>query len=207
MKRRILGKAFFDQPTLLVARELIGKFLVHRVRGREHAYLITETEAYDGFRDRASHASRGKTSRNAPMFGRAGVWYIYLIYGMYEMLNIVTRESGYPAAVLIRGVDGLNGPGKLTKALGISRKYNKASATRTNGLWVEERGVRPKKADIRRAARIGVDYAGPMWSKKHWRFVLIKYKESTSGKNELEHGHRHPVAKVVSSGHSGVSRH
>jgi DNA-3-methyladenine glycosylase len=99
-----LGKAFFNRPTPRVARKLLGKFLVRRYRGRELAGMITETEAYDGFADRGSHAHRGKTVRNAPMFGPSGCWYVYFVYGVHWMLNVTTREAGYPAAVLIRGV-------------------------------------------------------------------------------------------------------
>ena len=86
--------------------------------------MITEVEAYDGFADRASHAARGKTPRNAPMWGKAGAWYVYFVYGVHEMLNIVTREEEYPAAVLIRGVEGISGPGRLTKKLAIGRALN-----------------------------------------------------------------------------------
>lgn len=103
MKQLILQQHFFRRPTIRVARELIGKFLVRKWRGREIVGMITEVEAYDGFHDKASHASRGMTARNAPMFGPAGNWYVYFTYGMHWMLNVVTREKGYPAAILIRG--------------------------------------------------------------------------------------------------------
>lgn len=101
--RKILGEGFFERDTVSVAKDLLGKFLVRRIRRKEVALTITEVEVYDGFRDKASHAARGKTARNSIMFGPAGHWYIYFTYGMYWMLNIVTREKGYPAAVLIRG--------------------------------------------------------------------------------------------------------
>ena len=102
MKHTALGKEFFDRPATRVARELISKYLVRRVRGKDIALMITETEAYEGFDDRASHASKGETARNRVMFGEAGIWYVYLVYGMHDMLNIVTGAKGYPAAALIR---------------------------------------------------------------------------------------------------------
>lgn len=171
---KVLTRAFFDRPTAVVARELLGKYLVRRKGGREIAFMITETEAYDGFRDRASHAARGMTDRNSVMFGHPGIWYVYLVYGVHEMLNIVTRERGYPAAVLIRGVARHPGPGKLTKALRIDRTINKKPASRGSGLWIEERGIAVPGKHIRRMPRIGVDYAGHYWRKKKWRFVLFE---------------------------------
>src|SRR3989344_2308826 len=99
---KALPQTFFNRPAPLVARELLGKFLVRRYRKRTDAFIITETEAYEGFHDKASHAHRGQTKRNAPMFGDAGYWYVYFTYGMHWLLNIVTRERGYPSAVLIR---------------------------------------------------------------------------------------------------------
>ena len=137
--------------------------------------MITEVEAYDGPNDLAAHASRGRrTTRNEIMYEVGGVWYIYFVYGMYEMLNIVTREPGYPAAILIRGVLGYNGPGKLTKALGITRAHHGKRAMKSSGLWIEDRGtiIRPK--DIARTPRIGIGYAGEVWTAKPWRFVLKK---------------------------------
>lgn len=173
-KGTVLPRAFFERPTATVARELLGKYLVVRHGdGTVDARMIVETEAYDGFHDRASHASRGETARNGVMFGPPGFWYVYLIYGMYDMLNIVTRERGYPAAVLIRGVEGAEGPGKLTKALGITRtKFNKKSAMKAAGLWIEDRGVCVAPRDIARTPRIGVAYAGEYWAGKEWRFTL-----------------------------------
>jgi DNA-3-methyladenine glycosylase len=171
MSREILKRDFFDRPALTVARELLGKYLVRRVNGSTEAHLITEVEAYDGWQDRASHAHRGETDRNAPMFCAAGRWYVYLCYGMHWMLNIVTGPSGYPAAVLIRGVAGINGPARLTKGLRIGRDQNNCSATRTTGLWIEDRGFHVPRGGIRRAPRVGVDYAGE-WAKKKYRFIL-----------------------------------
>lgn len=170
--RKVLGKSFFARPTLVVAQDLIGKFLVRRAGKFEAAAMITETEAYDGHKDKASHASKGETARNKPMFGNPGRFYVYFVYGMHEMLNVVTRPKGYPAAVLIRGVVGVAGPGKLTKFLKIRRAINNKEAIPENGLWFEDRGVKINKKDIRRMPRIGVSYAGPVWSKKRYRFML-----------------------------------
>ena len=94
--------------------------MVRRSRKKTVAYMITEVEAYCGLEDKAPHAHKGKTKRNEPMFGSADHWYVYLIYGMYQMLNIVTSPKNYPAAILIRGLEGASGPGKLTKKLKIN---------------------------------------------------------------------------------------
>ena len=168
--RQVLGKEFFDRPTLVVAKELLGKYLVRRIGGKEVALQIVETEAYDGVRDLASHSSRGRTARTEVMFGPAGVWYVYFVYGMHEMLNVVTKKDG--AAVLIRGVEGYVGPARLTKFLKIDRSLNLKKADKKSGLWVEDRGVRILPRQINKGPRVGVDYAGP-WAKKDWRFTLL----------------------------------
>lgn len=135
--------------------------------------MITETEAYDGPDDKASHAHRGKTARNEVMFREAGFWYVYLVYGMHHMLNIVTGKKEYPAAVLIRGAGEYDGPGKLAKALRINRQQNGKKAGRLGGLWIEDRGVSISKRRIQKTPRIGVAYAEE-WAKKPYRFVLKK---------------------------------
>ena len=175
MARSILPKHFYTRPTLQVAEELLGKFLVLSKNGKETARMITEVEAYDGFKDKASHASRGLTKRNAPMFEEGGIWYVYFVYGMYDMLNIVTGQKGYPAAVLIRGVEQIAGPGKLTKTLGIARAYNRFSASRRSGLWIENRGFLIPEKHIKKSPRIGVGYAGPVWAGKKYRFFVSDY--------------------------------
>lgn len=166
--KKVLRKNFFEQPTLLVAENLLGKFLVRDNR----AFMITETEAYDGFEDKASHASRGETPRNKVMLREAGVWYVYFVYGMHNMLNIVTGAEGYPAAVLIRGVEEISGPARLTKALGVDRTMNEQTAEPESGLWIEDRGIIVPKNRIEKTSRIGVAYAGEEWASKPWRFVL-----------------------------------
>jgi len=167
----ILTKDFFDRDTVTVARELIGARLVRNVDGRNESLAITETEAYDGPNDLACHASKGKTARTQVLFGPPGTIYVYFVYGMHNMLNIVTGPEEYPAAVLIRGVEGISGPGRLTKALGITRELNDLPLGKTAGLWIEE-GKSVPDASVERTARIGVEYAGPIWSKKPYRFIL-----------------------------------
>lgn len=168
--------------TVAAARALLGARLCRRHEdGAVSRFIVAETEAYDGFEDRASHASRGRTARNAPMFGPSGVWYVYLCYGMHEMLNLVTREQGHPAAILIRGIletdtDGnvlrrVDGPGRTTKALGVHRRdFDGRAATKETGLWLEP-GTDVPDAEVAVTPRIGVDYAGPEWAAMPWRFV------------------------------------
>ena len=132
---------------------------------------IHEVEAYDGEKDLACHASRGKTERTAVMYASGGVWYVYLVYGMYSMLNIVTGVFGYPSAVLIRGAGEVSGPGRLTKTLSIDRRLNDKRATKQTGLWIEDDEFAVPRGAIIRTPRIGVDYAGA-WAKKPYRFLL-----------------------------------
>ena len=180
--KRILDNDFFDWPTLVVARALVGKYLTRRVNGpsttlginKTVALMITETEAYDGERDLACHARSGKTARNAPMFAEAGTIYVYFTYGMHWMLNLVCGEAEYPAAVLIRGVEGVTGPARVTKHMRIDRALNGKKLGRASGLWVEDRGVHIPARHILRTPRIGVAYAGA-WAEKPWRFVLDKH--------------------------------
>jgi DNA-3-methyladenine glycosylase len=188
--RKVLTFDFFARPTAVVAKELLGKFLVRRLGKKRIILMISETEAYDGFKDRGSHASRGKTRRNWPMFGPPGRWYVYFTYGMHWMLNIVTREKDYPAAVLIRSgllftasrklgnlkslknKQRVGGPGRLTKVLKIDGKLSGQSARRGSGLWIEDWGIKIPAAKIKKGPRIGIEYAGAYWAKRHLRFYL-----------------------------------
>ena len=170
--RKVLRQDFFNRNTQKVAEDLLGKYVVRKIGSKEISWMITETEAYDGPNDKASHASRGRTARTEVMFGPPGHFYIYLCYGTLFMLNVVTVPKDYPAAVLIRGVEGYSGPGKLTKALKIDKKLNELLAVPKSGLWFEDRGVVIKKSDIQKTPRVGVAYAGREWSKKKYRFVL-----------------------------------
>ncbi len=137
---KLLRSSFFQKNTLRVAERLLGKYLVRRYGTKTIAELVTDVEAYDGPADLASHAARGKTKRNAPMFLLGGHWYLYFTYGMHWMLNIVTGKAEYPAAVLIRGTAEVNGPARVTRAYYITKhfaeKINARTATKKNGLWL-----------------------------------------------------------------------
>ncbi|MBI2121624.1 MAG: DNA-3-methyladenine glycosylase [Candidatus Sungbacteria bacterium] len=181
----ILITSFFNDSTLRIAPKLLGKFLVRKIGKRRIEGIITEVEAYVGPYDRASHASRGKTPRTEVMFGKPGYWYVYLVYGMHHCLNIITEREGYPAAILIRsvGVEAdprgsirgftqmITGPGRVCKYFKIDKRFNKMSANKKSGLWIEDRGIRISARDIKRGKRIGVDYAGK-WRNKPWRFFF-----------------------------------
>lgn len=181
----VLGPEFFDRRTLTVARQLIGKFLVWRRDGADVAVMITETEAYDGFRDKASHAYRGRTPRNAPMFRGAGTIYVYFTYGMHFMLNLVCGEQRHPAAVLIRGAGEIVGPARLTKALRIDKTLNDRPLGVETGLWVEDRGVRIPPRTIVCTPRIGIDYAED-YVHKPWRFVMVRDTDRRSARGRSQ---------------------
>ncbi len=167
----ILPQEFFARSTLTVARELLGKYLVRRMRGRERAEQINEVEAYIGPHDLACHGRFGCTSRTEVMFGPAGVWYVYLCYGIHWMLNIVTEKEDWPAAILLRGAGELTGPGKLTKGLHIDRRLNGKRAEEASRLWIEDRGIVVRRSQIVRSPRVGIDYSGH-WKDKPYRFML-----------------------------------
>lgn len=160
-----LREAFFQRDVLEVAPELPGKHLVIN----NNSYLITEVEAYRGKEDLACHASKGRTARTEIMYRDGGYIYVYLIYGMYWMLNFVTALSGNPQAVLIRGIDGFNGPGKLTRHLLIDGSYYGESVCKSSRIYVADNGI---QHPIKTTPRIGIDYAGQFWAEKPWRFLL-----------------------------------
>lgn len=173
MNRIIVAEEVQRRPAVACARWLLGKYLVRqREEGPPEARMITEVEAYDGERDLACHARAGRTPRTETLYMAGGVWYVYLCYGMHEMLNLVVGPRDWPAAVLIRGVDGISGPGRVTKQLKIDRKLNRAPAAPVSGLWLEDRGGRVPRRSVQVGPRIGVDYAGAVWAQKPWRFVL-----------------------------------
>lgn len=167
-------KILQQKKTVMLARWLLGKYLVRRrPDGREDARQIVETEAYDGERDLACHARAGRTRRTEVMYRAGGIWYVYLCYGIHEMLNLVVGPEDWPAAILIRGVEAAIGPGRVTQQLAIDRALNGASAVdEAGGLWLEDRGVVVPRRAVVTTPRIGVDYAGPIWAEKHWRFTL-----------------------------------
>lgn len=169
---RILSRKFFRRPPRAVARGLLGAYLVRRMGGRTLRLLITETEAYGGRNDGASHARFGRTKRNSAMFEEGGRLYVYFTYGMHWLLNVVTGPAGVPSAVLIRGAGGICGPARLTKFLNVNGAENGAPAVPASGLWFERPSRPAAPLRIRRTARIGVGYAGAVWANKKYRFVL-----------------------------------
>jgi DNA-3-methyladenine glycosylase len=169
----ILEPPFFTRDVQIVAKELLGKSLcVAQGDGGVVRSVITETEAYDGEQDLACHARNGKTERNSVMYMQGGVWYVYLCYGMHWMVNVVTGENGYPAAVLIRGTLTFQGPGRLSNGLQIDGSLNGRKIARSSLLWIEERGEKVER--IFSGPRIGVDFAGPKWRNIPYRFWFSK---------------------------------
>jgi len=187
-----LSRDFFSKDTLTVARSLLGKRLVHCCDGCRIAGRIVEVEAYIGEEDKGCHASVGRTRRNEVMFGPPGHAYVYFTYGMHWMFNVVTEPEGFPAAVLIRalepvegiaimarnrhGLDGVNlcsGPAKLTQALGITRVLNGADLCLRRGaeLWIEDASP-VLDADIVTGPRIGLNNTPEPWKSILWRFYV-----------------------------------
>src|SRR4051812_14031395 len=169
-----LPRDFYDRDAEAVARDLLGTLLAHRVGGVLRVGRVVETEAYLGEHDLAAHSAKGRTARTEVMFGPPGHAYVYLIYGMWNCLNVVAAAAGVPHAVLIRALEPLaqidsatHGPGLLCRAMNIDRTLNGADLQGPK-LWIERpRDFRAVK--VIRATRIGVDYAGS-WAKKPWRF-------------------------------------
>ena len=180
--QRVLPRIYFNRPTVTVARSLIGKYLVRVLNGRTLAGKIIEVEAYVGPEDKACHASKGRTRRTDVMFGPGGVAYVYLIYGMYHCLNVVTEREECPSAVLIRAIEIngelIDGPGRLCRALQIDRRLNRADLTTGESLWFEDRGALVERGAVGAHPRVGVDYAGE-WAKKPWRFRLRRVTAPT----------------------------
>jgi len=162
-----LGDNFFIRDVLDVAPELLGKILVIKKDDSIIQFPITEVEAYRGEADRACHASKGRTARTEIMYHQGGVIYVYLIYGMYWMLNFVTGVANQPQAALIRGIEGFDGPGKLTKQLSINKSFYGENLCHSQRIWLEDsKSVK----DFIATPRIGIDYAGEPWISKPWRF-------------------------------------
>ncbi len=170
-KSKRLSRDFYTADVLDVAPALLGKLLCRRSEsGEVLKYRITETEAYRGEDDTACHASKGKTSRTSVMWDKGGTVYVYLCYGMHNMLNIVTGAKGEPQAVLIRGIETADGPGKLTKKLSIERRHNGADVVFSDELWIEDDGSIPE--NINTSPRIGIDYADEKDRLRPWRFYI-----------------------------------
>ncbi len=184
---KVLPLSFYNRPTLTVARELLGARLVRILNGQKLVGLISETEAYIGETDLACHAKAGLTLRTAPMFGPPGHAYVYFTYGNHWMLNVVTEKEGFPAAVLIRAIQPIEGievmmerrqgrdtlgPGKLTQALGITKSENNVDLTETNpSLWIEAGQFVPNKS-VTIGPRVGLNKTPEPWLSKPWRFLV-----------------------------------
>ena len=189
----ILPRDFYNRPTLSVARELIGARLVRILDGVKLVGLITETEAYISQKDLACHAKAGLTPRTAVMFGEPGHAYVYFTYGNHWMLNVVAEREGFPAAVLIRAIQPIEGaevmstrrsgrdtfgPGKLCQAMGITKSENGADLTRTTGgLWIEM-GVKVPNSLVTKGPRVGLNNTPEPWLSKPWRFLVKGWKIS-----------------------------
>lgn len=172
MSHSRLQNDFFLRDVLEVIPELLGMFLVRKFDdGTIHKYVITEIEAYRGEEDLACHASKGRTNRTEIMYHEGGHLYVYLIYGMYWMLNFVTGDKNNPQAILIRGIDHYNGPGKLTKHLKIDKSFYGENLTTSDRIWIESNPEK-NRYKILTSPRVGIDYAGDLWKNKLWRFIL-----------------------------------
>ncbi len=167
-----LGRAFFERDVLKVAPDLLGNYMILVKNNTVEKYKITEVEAYRGEEDMACHASKGRTKRTEIMYHHGGHIYVYLIYGMYWMLNFVTGMPDNPQAVLIRGVEGLNGPGKLTRELGIDKSFYGEDLVTSNRIWLYNE---KSSFTYETSKRIGVEYAGEPWKDKPWRFYVNKF--------------------------------
>lgn len=168
-----LESEFFQRDCLTVAKELVGKILVHKVGDEEYKLRITETEAYLGESDTACHAHKGRTQKTETMYKKGGTVYIYLCYGMHHLLNIVTGREEEAEAVLIRACEKpFDGPGKLTKALKITKDLNNTDAVSEGSeIYIEDDGMH---FEITTGKRVGIDYALPEDRERLWRFILKK---------------------------------
>ena len=166
---RQLEKDFFTQDAYTVARQLIGKWICRRIDGEIFRFQINETECYIGNGDTACHASKGKTPRTSVMWHEGGVCYVYLCYGMHNMLNFITGRDNEPEGVLIRGVVGANGPGRATKAMQVDKSLYGESVLTRDRIWLEDDG---KSYTFTCHKRIGIGYASQEDQDRLWRFVL-----------------------------------
>lgn len=214
MTSRVLPRSFYARPTLTVLEDIIGKVLVHRVRGRRTAGIIVEAEAYIGEDDPACHASPGPTRRNAPLYGAPGRAYVYLNYGLHNLVNAVTESKGFPAAVLIRALQPIEGvelmamrrgwraslardasaqaglcrgPGNLTVALGITLARNEADLTR-GPLRIEDHGFMPDA--LAWSPRIGIRVGTDRLWRCHWEGQEAVSQAGAKGKGQRSKGGR-----------------
>ena len=165
-----LPKEFYFQSAETLAPLLLGKLICVQKGSEVFRYRITETECYQGEDDTACHAHKGKTPRTEIMYREGGYAYIYLCYGIHHLLNIVTGEREVPQAVLIRGVEQFPGPGRATKAMGITKEWNGEDLCTSERFWLEDDGVVPV---YETGKRIGIDYAEQKDRERPWRFWII----------------------------------
>lgn len=170
-----LSRKFFNRDTILVAHELLGKYLIHRFEGIEHIGKIVEVEAYLGPHDLAAHSAKGLTPRTKVMFGPPGHAYVYLIYGMYYCMNVVTEEEGHASAVLLRALEPIqgithktSGPGLLCKAMHINKALHGQDLTKAGSFFITQ-FLPEEPIKIIKRKRIGVDYA------RHWAKRLLRF--------------------------------
>ena len=190
----IIPREFYNRSTLVIARELIGSRLVRMLDGKKLVGLITETEAYIGEKDLGCHAKAGRTARTAVMYGSPGHAYVYFTYGNHWMLNVVTEREGFPAAVLLRAIQPIEGaeimtrrrsgrdtfgPGKLTQAMAISKSENGVDLTNAeSGLWIEPAQVVPDRL-VTKGPRVGLNNVPEPWKSKPWRFLVKGWRVET----------------------------
>jgi DNA-3-methyladenine glycosylase len=165
-----LSRSFFERDVLQVAPELIGKTLIRFKNNELFYFTIAEVEAYGGIEDQASHARFGKTARNAMMFAGGGIIYVYLIYGVYWMLNIVTGTPDKPQAVLIRSLNEIEGPGRIARNLEIDKSFNGEDLSHSGRIWLEDNS---NHVAFIQKPRYGIGYAEEPWKSLPWRFIQI----------------------------------
>lgn len=164
----LIDNKIYRLPATALAPLLLGKILCVKHGEDVIRARITETEAYFGEEDTACHAHKGKTKRTEVLYESGGISYVYLCYGIHALINVISGEKDHPEGVLIRGIEGYNGPGKLTKYLGIDLSFNRLSLTKSDIIWIEDDGFVPK--EVLTSPRIGIDYATAEYIDKPWRF-------------------------------------
>jgi len=164
----VLDQAYFSGSAVTLAQDLVGKLLCRKLEEKTVRVRILETECYYGEEDTACHAHRGKTPRTEIMYRSGGRAYVYLCYGIHHLLNLTTGPEGHPQAVLIRGVEGAIGPGRVTRLLEIDRSLNTCLLSPESGLWIEDDGVR---LETKTLPRVGIGYASVEDQQRLWRFI------------------------------------
>jgi len=168
---RITDKSFFTVSVLELAEKLLGKMIVRKMdSGEIKRFRITEVEAYAGAEDSASHAHKGMTKRNAPMFEEGGVLYVYLCYGIFNLLNFVSGKQGDPQGVMLRSIDNIEGPGRSSRAMEITRELNREDLLTSERIWLEDDGFVVQ--GIEKLKRVGIGYAKQEDQDKLWRLRI-----------------------------------